>query len=150
MSKKTSVDQVMKKVEKIDPRTDVEKQLASIPQHVKDRFFDEQTRAEEDDNKTESEKRHEKWVRKMKKQSRPMEVVISKAKKIKPKPGLVFEGPLKVLVEKYKDIDTIWKHMTMGQLTKYSVIEGKIYRLYKDDRPNKLVFNPETGEVFDE
>ena len=99
---------------------------------------------EEEKNKDESTKQHEKFLRKIKKASTPVELEIKEAKKIETKPGQVFEGPLSVLVRKYKTIDEIFSRMTMGQLLRWYVKGNKIYRA----KDGKLAYDEETGEIF--
>ena len=106
-------------------------------------------RLEEEKNKPEDQKRHEKFVRNIKRRASPMEYTITKAKKEVIKPGLYFEGTLKQLIEKYKDINTVFKHCSLGQLSKYREESGKIYRIYKDGT-EKLVYDSATGEFFEE
>ncbi|MSS72688.1 MAG: hypothetical protein EXS64_14535 [Candidatus Latescibacteria bacterium] len=38
-----------------------------------------------------------------------------------------FEGPIEKLIEKYRDLEEVFKHFSLGQLMKYELKEGKIY-----------------------
>ena len=38
-----------------------------------------------------------------------------------------FEGPIEKLIEKYKDPEEVFKHLSLGQLMKYELKDGKIY-----------------------
>jgi hypothetical protein len=73
-----------------------------------------------------------------------LEDLIKPAKKIVEKPGTYFYGPLKKLAEEFGDIRTMTAYMTMGQITKYSEKDRRLY-----DRAGKLVYNEETQECFE-
>jgi len=64
------------------------------------------------------------------------------AKKEVKKPGLFFEDRVENLAKKYKTIDEIWKHMTLGQVSRYSTIGPKIFL------GTKLIYDESTGETF--
>lgn len=64
---------------------------------------------------------------------------------MKQKPGLQFEGRIQELAKKYKDLDLIWMHMTLGQIYNYYEYDGCIIR-HKDD---KTVYDSKTGETFE-
>jgi len=101
---------------------------------------------EQEKEKSEAQKTHERYRRKQKSTESGMslEDLIKPAKKIVEKPGTYFHGPLKKLAEEFGDIKTMTAYMTMGQITKYS---EKDHRLY--DRAGKLVYNEETQECFE-
>lgn len=63
----------------------------------------------------------------------------------KKKAGIEFEGNLRFLIEKYEDVEEVFKRMTLGQLNKYSVIEKKIWNL----KTNKIAYDIETKEIFE-
>jgi hypothetical protein len=107
-------------------------------------------RVEAEKEKPEAQKKHEKWRRQQKRMSTPTAMKIVPSKKMVSKPGTFFEGPLKVLVAKYKNMDELFQHMTLGQLNKYYEKEGDVYRIYRDGKPDKLVYNGKTEETFDE
>lgn len=91
-----------------------------------------------DEDRTESEKIHNKWRNRQKKEVYVMEHPIRAAKKEIFKPGLQFEAPLKILAEKYKDIETIFKHMSLGQLSRYiEKADGFLYEI----KTNKRVYD---------
>ena len=101
---------------------------------------------EEEKNKDEATKAHERYRRKQKSTENGMSIenLIKPAKKIVQKPGTYFHGPLKRLAEEFGDIKTITSYMTMGQITKYSEKDGCLY-----DRDGKMVYNEETQECFE-
>jgi len=101
-------------------------------------------RMEEEKNKDEATKRHERFFRNIKRKSTPVEIEIKNAKETKIIPGQVFEGTLSVLAKKYKSIDEIFKRMTLGQLQKWCVKNNRIYRL----KDNELAYDETTGEIF--
>ena len=100
---------------------------------------------EQEKEKSESQKTHERYRRKQKSVSgMSLEDLIKPAKKVVEKPGTYFYGPLKKLVEEFGDIKTITSYMTMGQITKYSEEDGCLY-----DRDGKMVYNEKTQECFE-
>ena len=101
---------------------------------------------EKEKNKDELTKTHERYRRKQKSTESgiSLEGLIKPAKKIVPKPGTYFHGPLKRLAEDFGDIKTMTYYMTIGQLTKYSEKDRCLY-----DRVGKLVYNEETKECFE-
>ena len=100
---------------------------------------------EQEKEKSESQKTHERYRRKQKSVSgMSLEDLIKPAKKVVEKPGTYFYGPLKKLVEEFGDIKTITSYMTMGQITKYSEKDGCLY-----DRDGKLVYNEKMQECFE-
>ncbi len=103
-------------------------------------------RHEEEKNKDESTKIHEKWLRKIKRSEIATKLDVKPAKKEKQFPGSQFEGNLQKLIEKYKTIDEVFKHMTLGQLQKYSVIEeNKIVNI----KSGNVAYDGNTGEIFE-
>ena len=74
---------------------------------------------EEERNKDESTKTHERYRRKQKSSESAMslENLIKPAKKLVEKPGTYFHGPLKKLAKEFGDIKTMTSYMTIGQLT---------------------------------
>ena len=101
---------------------------------------------EQEKEKSEAQKTHERYRRKQKSTESGMslEDLIKPAKKIVEKPGTYFYGPLKKLAEEFGDIRTMTAYMTMGQITKYSEKDRRLY-----DRAGKLVYNEETQECFE-
>ena len=101
---------------------------------------------EEERNKNETTKTHERYRRQQKNSETAMslEELIKPAKKIVEKPGTYFHGPLPKLAKEFKDIETMTSYMTIGQLTKYSEKEGCLY-----NKDGKLVYNEETQECFE-
>ena len=101
---------------------------------------------EQEKEKSENQKTHERYRRKQKSTETGMslEDLIKPAKKIVEKPGTYFYGPLKKLAEEFGDIKTMTAYMTMGQITKYSEKDRRLY-----DRVGKLVYNEETQECFE-
>ena len=101
---------------------------------------------EEEKNKDELTKTHERYRRKQKSTENGMslEGLIKPAKKIVPKPGTYFHGPLNKLAEEFGDIKTITAYMTMGQMIKYSQEDCCLY-----DRDGKMVYNEKTRECFE-
>lgn len=101
---------------------------------------------ENEKNKDEATKQHEHYIRKMKRSATPIEVDVKPAKKEKYMPGLQFEGNLRTLAEKYKTISEIYRHLSFGQLSKYSVLEeNKIANI----KTGKIAYDESTGEIFE-
>ncbi len=48
-----------------------------------------------------------------------------------------FEGPIEKLIEKYRNPEEVFKHLSLGQLMKYELKEGKIYE------KGKLIYDGE-------
>ena len=101
---------------------------------------------EEERNKDELTKTHERYRRKQKSSETAMslENLIRPAKKITEKPGTYFHGPLKKLAEEFGDIKTMTSYMTIGQITKYTEKDGCLY-----NRNGEIVYNEETQECFE-
>ena len=101
---------------------------------------------EEEKNKDELTKTHERYRRKQKSSETAMslENLIRPAKKITEKPGTYFHGPLKKLAEEFGDIKTMTSYMTIGQITKYTEKDGCLY-----NRNGEIVYNEETQECFE-
>tara|TARA_A100001037_G_scaffold52946_1_gene44934 strand:- start:57 stop:479 length:423 start_codon:yes stop_codon:yes gene_type:complete len=101
---------------------------------------------EEEKNKDETTKTHERYRRKQKSSETAMslENLIRPAKKITEKPGTYFHGPLKKLAEEFGDIKTMTSYMTIGQITKYTEKDGCLY-----NRNGEIVYNEETQECFE-
>ena len=101
---------------------------------------------EEEKNKDETTKTHERYRRKQKSSETAMslENLIRPAKKITEKPGTYFHGPLKKLAEEFGDIKTMTSYMTIGQITKYTEKDGCLY-----NRNGEIVYNQETQECFE-
>ena len=102
---------------------------------------------EEEKNKDELTKTHERYRRKQKSSETAMslENLIRPAKKITEKPGTYFHGPLKKLAEEFGDIKTMTSYMTIGQITKYTEKDGCLY-----NRNGEIVYNEETQECFEQ
>ena len=101
---------------------------------------------EEERNKDESTKAHERYRRKQKSSESAMslEGLIKPAKKLVEKPGTYFHGPLKKLAEEFGDIKTMTSYMTIGQITKYTEKDGCLY-----NRKGEVVYREETQECFE-
>ena len=102
---------------------------------------------EEEKNKDESTKAHERYRRKQKSTENGMSIenLIKPAKKIVQKPGTYFYGPLKKLAAEFGDIKTMTYYMTVGQLTKYSEQGQQLINI----RTGKLAYDEETRECFE-
>ena len=102
---------------------------------------------EEEKNKDEATKSHERYRRKQKSTENGMSIenLIKPAKKIVQKPGTYFYGPLKKLAEEFGDIKTMTYYMTVGQLTKYSEEGQQLINI----RTGKLAYDEETQECFE-
>ena len=101
---------------------------------------------EEERNKDESTKAHERYRRKQKNTENAMSLdgLIKPAKKFVQKPGTYFHGPLKKLAEEFCDIKTMTTYMTIGQITKYTEKDGCLY-----NRKGEVVYREETQECFE-
>ena len=102
----------------------------------------------EDSQKTEVEKKHDHFRRQQEFASRlgpaaerlPILSPEERERREKQKPNrkqLQFEGPIERLIEKYKDPVEVFQHLSLGQLMKYELKEGKIYER------GKLIFDGE-------
>ena len=102
---------------------------------------------EEEKNKDEATKAHERYRRKQKSTENGMSIenLIKPAKKIVQKPGTYFYGPLKKLAQEFGDIKTMTYYMTVGQLTKYSEQGQQLINI----RTGKLAYDEETQECFE-
>ena len=102
---------------------------------------------EEEKNKDEATKAHERYRRKQKSTENGMSIenLIKPAKKIVQKPGTYFHGPLKKLAEEFGDIKTMTYYMTVGQLTKYSEQGQQLINI----RTGKLAYDEKTQECFE-
>ena len=101
-------------------------------------------------DKSELEKRHDRFRQRQEYTSRlgpaaerlPILTREERERREKERPvrrAIQFEGPIEKLIEKYKDPREVFKHMSLGQLMKYELVEetGCIYE--KD----KLIFDGE-------
>jgi hypothetical protein len=99
-------------------------------------------------DKSEIEKKHEHFRRQQEFASRlgpaaerlPIMTAEEKERREKAKLNykkLRFEGPIEKLIEKYRDPEEVFKHLSLGQLMKYELKEGKIYE------KGKLIFDGE-------
>ena len=97
--------------------------------------------ANDDEDRTETEQRHDHYRRKQEFASRlgptserlPIRTKeeIEAMKKDRPQRRQIsFEGPIEKLIEKYKDPKIVFKHLSIGQLMKYELNEetGCIYQ----------------------
>jgi len=89
-------------------------------------------------DKTEIEKKHEHFRRQQEFASRlgpaaerlPVMTAEAKERREKAKTRgkkLQFEGPIEKLIEKYRNPEEVFRHLSLGQLMKYELKEGKIY-----------------------
>ena len=101
---------------------------------------------EEERNKDETTKAHERYRRKQKNTETAMSLdeLIKTAKKFVQKPGTYFYGPLQKLAEDFGDINTMTMYMTIGQLTKYKEEGGCLY-----NKKGDLVYREDTQECFE-
>lgn len=60
------------------------------------------------------------------------------------KPGLQFEARVQELARRYKTIDKVFRHMSLGQVSRYYEKNSCIY--FKD---GTLVYNETTGEIYE-
>jgi hypothetical protein len=103
-------------------------------------------REEEEKNKDESTKQHERYRRKQKSVESAMSIehLIRPTKNVAEKPGTYFYGPLKKLAEDFGNIPTMLKHMTLGQNQKYSQDGNRLL-----NRSGKVVYDEKTQECFE-
>ena len=107
---------------------------------------------EQDANKDEIEKRHDRYRRRQEYASQlgpaaerlpilTKEEQEKRAKERSKRAGrkLAFEGPIEKLLEKYKEPKEVFNHMSMGQLMKYE-LEAETGRIYEH---GKLIFDGE-------
>ena len=103
-------------------------------------------REEEEKNKDESTKQHERYRRKQKsvESATSLEHLIRATKNVAEKPGTYFYGPLKKLAEDFGDISTMLRHMTLGQNQKYSQDGDRLL-----NRSGKVVYDEQAKECFE-
>ena len=101
---------------------------------------------EEERNKDETTKAHERYRRRQKSTETAMslDALIKPARQIVQKPGTYFYGPLQKLAEDFGDINTMTMYMTIGQLTKYKEEGGCLY-----NKKGDLVYREDTQECFE-
>jgi hypothetical protein len=99
---------------------------------------------------SESEKRHEKYRRQQAMAGRftpaadrlPIMTAEERKERDKDRPNWnpsIFEGPIEKLIEKYKDLEEVKKHLSLGQSMKYDFTEdGKVL-----DKDGKVIFDGE-------
>ena len=99
---------------------------------------------------TESEKRHEKYRRQQAMAGRftpaadrlPIMTAEERKERDKDRPNWNpsgFEGPIEKLIEKYKDLEEVRKHLSLGQSMKYDFTEdGKVV-----DKKGNVIFDGE-------
>lgn len=99
---------------------------------------------------SESEKRHEKYRRQQAMAGRftpaaerlPIMTADERKARDKDRPKWSqtdFEGPIEKLIEKYKDLEEVKKHLTLGQAMKYEFTpDGKVL-----DKSGKVIFDGE-------
>ena len=97
---------------------------------------------------SESEKRHEKYRRQQAMAGRftpaadrlPIMTAEERKARDKDRPKWIqtnFEGPIEKLIEKYKDLEEVKKHLTLGQSMKYEFTpDGKVL-----DKSGKVIFD---------
>lgn len=103
-----------------------------------------------DEMLTESEKRHEKYRRQQAMAGRftpaaerlPIMTAEERRERDKNRPKWTqpqFEGPIEKLIEKYKDLEEVKKHLTLGQSMKYEFTEdGRVL-----DREGNVIYDGE-------
>jgi hypothetical protein len=99
----------------------------------------------EDIHKDENEKRHERYLRNIKRRANGVNIEVKPAKILEQKPGTYFYGNLSKLVKDFKNLEDMFKYMTLGQMSKYYEKEGKLW----SNKTQKVVYDPSTGEVFE-
>ena len=101
---------------------------------------------EEERNKDETTKAHERYRRRQKitETAMSLDELIKPAKKFVQKPGTYFYGPLEKLAKDFGDINTMTMYMTIGQLTKYKEEGGCLY-----NKKGDLVYREDTQECFE-
>ena len=101
---------------------------------------------EEERNKDETTKAHERYRRRQKSTETAMSLdeLIKTAKKFVQKPRTYFYGPLEKLAKDFGDINTMTMYMTIGQLTKYKEEGGCLY-----NKKGDLVYREDTQECFE-
>ena len=101
---------------------------------------------EEERNKDETTKAHERYRRRQKSTETAMSLdeLIKPAKKFVQKPGTYFYGPLEKLAKDFGDINTMTMYMTIGQLTKYTEEGCCLY-----NKKGDLVYREDTQECFE-
>ena len=99
---------------------------------------------------SESEKRHEKYRRQQAMAGRftpaaerlPIMTSEERQERDKDRPNwrpTSFEGPIEKLIEKYRDLDEVQRHLTLGQSMKYEfTADGRVL-----DRDGNLIFDGE-------
>lgn len=99
---------------------------------------------------SESEKRHEKYRRQQAMAGRftpaaerlPIMTAEERKARDKDRPKwnqTTFEGPIEKLIERYKDLEEVRKHLTLGQSMKYEfTIDGKVL-----DKEGRIIFDGE-------
>ena len=104
-----------------------------------------------DELKSESEKRHENYRRRQAMAGRftpaverlPIMTTEERVERDKNRPKwrpTAFEGPIEKLIEKYKDVEEVKKHLSLGQSMKYDFTEdGKII-----DKDGNIIYDGET------
>jgi len=111
------------------------------------KFNERDDKIEEERNKSESTKVHERYRRKQKNAESGISLkgLIKPAKKIVQKPGTYFHGTLRKLSEEFGDIKTMTYYMTVGQLTKYFEKGQQLINV----KTGKLAYDEETQECFE-
>ena len=101
---------------------------------------------EEERNKDETTKIHERYRRKQKNTESAMSIenLIRPTKKVAEKPGTYFYGPLKKLADDFGNIPTMLRYMTLGQNQKYSQDGNRLL-----NRSGKVVYDEKTQECFE-
>jgi len=137
---KSNIKNILNNISNKNPEVISEKKQIEI-----DKAYKLLDRLEIEKNKTEPQKIHERYLRQIKRMASPPDLNIREAKPRQSKPGIEFEGVLRVLAEKYETIEEIYKHLTLGQLSKYYQIERCLYR-HKD---GMLVYDEEKRECYE-
>ena len=103
-------------------------------------------RDEEESQKDEMTKQHERYVRNIKRRASGVDLEVKPTKAIAQKPGSYFYGPLKKLATDFNgDIKEMTRYMTLGQITKYQEKDNQLWNL----KTGKIAFDSKTGEVFE-
>ena len=128
------------------------RELEEERQRRKDQGSDQDTGLEAipEEDKTESEKRHEKYRRQQAMAGRftpaaerlPIMTAEERAAHNKNRPKrhqTEFEGPIEKLIEKYQDLAEVQRHLTLGQSMKYEFTEdGRVL-----DKQGDVIFDGE-------
>jgi hypothetical protein len=128
----------------------IEREAAERAQHSEQKTGSDSLDSIPEEMLSESEKRHEKYRRQQAMAGRfppaadrlPIMTAEERKERDKDRPNwnpTDFEGPIEKLIEKYKDLDEVKKHLSLGQAMKYDFTEdGKVL-----DKKGNVIFDGE-------